>query len=537
MLYGLNMDRPLLLSGLVSYAARNHGSVPVVSRDSAGVDKRSNWSEIDERSQWFARSLAALGVGRGDRVATIAWNDHRHLECYYGIAGSGAVLHTVNPRLFDDQLAYIVNHAEDTVVCVDPQFVPMATRLRDQCPGVKHWIVLGPTDAGLDGALAYDDLVAAHAGTFDWPELDEREAAALCYTSGTTGNPKGVLYHHRGLMLQAMTSCMIDGHGINSQESVLVVVPMFHVNGWALPFSTAMSGAKVVLPGPDVAPATIVRWIADEGITWSAGVPTVWLGAVQELERAGGSMPTLGRLAIGGSAAPPALVEVLEDRYGVSVSHVWGMTEMTLGTSGRVPYRVSQLPVAERRERQMRSGREICGVELRVVDEAGADVPRDGASPGELLCRGPWVAGSYYRVPPGDSHTDDGWLRTGDVATIDGDGYIQLVDRLKDMIKSGGEWISSIELENAAVGCAGVAEAAVIGLAHPRWQERPFMVVVRSPGSSVTADEVRAHLESLVAKWWLPDQIVFVDEIPHTGTGKIQKTALRLQFADHQLPG
>ncbi|MCP5026748.1 MAG: long-chain fatty acid--CoA ligase [Actinomycetia bacterium] len=541
MLRGLNMDRPLLLSSALAYAGRTHGATEVVSSDSAGVTRRLTWAEIDQRARWAARALGSLGVEDGQRVATIAWNDHRHLEAYYAAFGSGACLHTVNPRLFDDQLAYIVDHADDTVICFDPDFAEMAQRLRERSPRVRHWVALGADDAGVDGALVWDDLVAASQGPYEWPEFDERQGAALCYTSGTTGNPKGILYHHRALVLQAMAVSMGDGHGINSTENALLAVPMFHVNGWAVPFTAPLTGASLILPGPDVAPTTLIDWINTEQATWSAGVPTVWLGVVQELERTGQTLESLRHVSIGGSSAPLSLVRTLQDTYGVEVSHVWGMTEMTLGSSGTMPRRIAALPRDQRDEKQMKAGRETWGVDLKIVDLDDNELPRDGEAQGELLARGPWVAGSYYtpqgREPAPDTHTDDGWLRTGDVATIDPDGWIQIVDRIKDVIKSGGEWISSIELENAAVGCAGVAEAAVIGLPHPKWQERPLLVVVRDTGSAVTADQVRAHLEGEVAKWWLPDEIVFVDDIPHTGTGKIRKTALRDQFADHQLPG
>ncbi len=529
MLYGLNMDRPLLLSGLITYAAAFHGDTEVVSKDSAGAVVRTNYRTLEERARRVSALLTSLGVERGDRVATIAWNDHRHFACYYGIAGMGAVLHTVNPRLFDEQIAYILNHAEDVVVFVDPAFAPLAERLRDGVGSVKRWIVL---DDEFDALLDTTEPIAA------WPELDEREAAALCYTSGTTGNPKGVLYHHRGLVLQSFACCSGDGHGVNSRETVLLVVPMFHVNGWAMPFSCAQSGAKLVLPGPDIGPEAIHHWVTSEGVTLSAGVPTVWLSVVQHLEQHGLDVPSLRRVAIGGASAPPALIATLEDRYGVMVTHVWGMTEMTLGSSGMPPGRVAALPVEERRKRQMKGGRVMYGVDLEIVGEDGVPVAHDGVARGELLARGPWVAGSYYRGEDGGgtTHTDDGWLRTGDVATMDAEGYIEIVDRSKDMIKSGGEWISSIQLENEAVGCPGVAEAAVIALPHPRWQERPLLVVVRQAGATVTAEDVLAHLAERVAKWWLPDEVVFVEEIPHTGTGKIQKTTLRARFADHVLP-
>ncbi len=402
-------------------------------------------------------------------------------------------------------------------------------------------MALGADDAGVDGALVWDDLVDANQGPYEWPEFDERQAATLCYTSGTTGNPKGILYHHRALILQAMVVSMGDGHGINSTENALLAVPMFHVNGWAVPFAAPLTGASLILPGPDLAPTTLIDWINTEEATWSAGVPTVWLGVVQELERTGQTLQSLRHVSIGGSSAPLSLVRKLQDTYGVEVSHVWGMTEMTLGSSGTMPRRIAALPQDQRDEKQMKAGREAWGVDLKIVDLDDNELPRDGQAQGELLARGPWVAGSYYtpegREPAHATHTDDGWLRPGALAPIDPDGWIQIGDRIKDVIKSGGEWISAIGLENAAIGCAGIAEAAVIGLPHPKWQERPLLVVVAEPDSSVTVDAVRTHLEGEVAKWWLPDDIVFVEDIPHTGTGKIRKTALRDRFADHRLPG
>ncbi|MGE0727232.1 MAG: long-chain fatty acid--CoA ligase [Acidimicrobiia bacterium] len=522
MLYGLNMDRPLLLAGALEYAARYHAATDVVSVDSAGERRRLGWDEVHDRARRASTVLADLGVRRSDRVATLAWNDHRHLSAYYGILGPGAVLHTVNPRLFDDQLAYILAHAEDRVVLYDPAFAEQVERLRPLAPQVEHWVAL---DQGFDAMVD-----AAHDRT-DWPELDEREAACLCYTSGTTGNPKGILYHHRALVLQSLMLCTNEGHGVTSSESVLAVPPMFHVNGWAFPFACPMAGARLLLPGPDLSPEALVAWINDEGATFTAGVPTVWLALVAHLQQHGLRIDPLRRIAIGGSSAPPALIETLEADYGVTVSHVWGMTEMTLGVSGALTGRVKAMAVDERRQRQMKAGRAVWGVELEIVDEDGNPLPHDGVAQGELLARGPWVAGAYYRDERagsgGTSHTADGWLRTGDIATMDTEGYITLVDRAKDVIKSGGEWISSIILENAAVGCAGVAEAAVIGMAHPRWQERPLLFVVRRPGSTVTAEEINAHLATQVAKWWLPDEIRFVDELPHTGTGKIAKNVLR----------
>ena len=535
------MDRQLLVSSLLDYAGRNHALTPVVSTDSSGARLRSNWGHIRQRAQQVSGALLAEGVEPGDRVATIAWNDHRHLEAYYGITGIQAVLHTVNPRLHDDQLAYILGHAEDAVVMVDPDFLDAARRLAPRAPGVRRWIVMGgPGSADgveLPGAIDYETWIAAHPEPAPWPEFDEWSAATLCYTSGTTGNPKGILQSHRAIVLQTWATSTGEGHSVFSSECLLLAVPMFHVNGWAIPFASAMTGAKLVLPGPNLTPESLVQQINDEGVTVSFGVPTIWLSMVQYLQRTGLDVPTLHRLAVGGSAAPRALMDTLEDDYGVFVAHVWGMTEMTQGSSGRFTHRVAAMDRDEQRNRQAMAGRELFGVELRLVDDDGNEVPRDGETPGEIQARGPWVAGAYFKLDDPSTHEPaeaGGWLRTGDVATIDDEGYIRIVDRAKDVIKSGGEWISSIELENAAIASPRVVEAAVIGMPHDRWGERPLMVVVLEAGSGLDRDAILDTVRPQVASWWLPDDIVTIDEIPHTGTGKIDKKALRAHFADHR---
>ena len=544
---GNTMDRPLLVSSLISYAARNHGSTDVVAVDSAGVLTRSNWGEIGERARRVSAALIADSIEPGDRVATIACNDHRHLEAYYGITGIGAVLHTVNPRLHDEQLAYIVNDAADSIVLVDASFADLAIRLAPRTPSVRRWVVLGQPGqrAGLPDGINYEDWLAASGSKAAWPEFDERSAATLCYTSGTTGNPKGVLQSHRSIVLQTWACCTGDGHVVHSGHAVLGAVPMFHVNGWALPFASAMSGAKLVLPGPDLSPEALVDLIEAEDVTFSAGVPTIWLGVVQYLAATGRSVPTLSKVAVGGSAAPRVLIDTLEDDYGVAVSHVWGMTEMTQGTSGRFTHRVERLDRDARRSRQAKAGRELYGIELRAVDDEGTVLARDGRSVGEIQARGPWMSGGYYRGELadagafGDTHLPlevGGWLRTGDVGAIDAEGYLVLTDRSKDVIKSGGEWISSIELENAALVAPGVASAAVIGLPHDRWGERPLLIVELASGASLDPQAVLDTLRPRVASWWLPDDIVAVPEIPLTGTGKIDKKLLRTRFADHSWP-
>ena len=541
MLRGLNMDRQLLVSSLIDYAGRNHSATEVVATDSSGRVHRTNWTQVHSRARQVAGALKAGGIEQGDRVATIAWNDHRHLEVYYGITGIGAVLHTVNPRLREQQIAWIVNHAEDQIVFVDPDFLPIAEKIASETASVRCWVVLTdelPTTS-LENAVAYEEWIQESSPIETWPILDEWSAATLCYTSGTTGDPKGVMQSHRSIVLQTWATCTGDGHDVNSSQSILLAVPMFHVNGWAIPFAAAMAGAKLVLPGPDMSAEAIVKQIQDETVTFSAGVPTIWLSVVQHLQESGTDVPSLNRLAVGGAAAPRSLMDTLEDEYGVFVSHVWGMTEMTQGSAGRFTHRVEGLNRDEKRGRQAMAGREIYGVELRLVDENGDDVQRDGTTPGELLARGPWVAGSYFELDDDSTHisaSNGVWLRTGDVATMDTEGYISIVDRAKDVIKSGGEWISSIELENAAVGAPGVIEAAAVGMPHDRWGERPLLIVVLEPGKELDPIEVLESVKPHVASWWLPNDVVAIDEIPHTGTGKIDKKALREQFKDFQWP-
>lgn len=539
MLRGLNMDRQLLISSLIDYAGRNHSSTEVVATDSSGAVHRSNWGEIRSRSMQLASALLQQGIHPGDRVATIAWNDHRHLELYYSITGIGSVLHTVNPRLREQQIAWILNHAEDQIVFIDPDFLPIAEAIGSEASSVRQWVVLAEElpATSLENAVAYEELIAGSDPLQEWPLLDEWSAATLCYTSGTTGNPKGVMQSHRSIVLQTWATCTGDGHDVNSSQSILLAVPMFHVNGWAIPFAAAMAGSKLVLPGPDLSPEALIQHINTENVTFSAGVPTIWLSVVQHLKDTDTDVPSLKRLAVGGSAAPRSLMDTLEDDYGVFVSHVWGMTEMTQGSAGRFTHRVQGLGREEQRRRQAMAGRELYGVELRLIDGDGHDVARDGATPGELLARGPWVAANYFNFEDDSTHlaAEDGpWLRTGDVATMDNEGYISIVDRAKDVIKSGGEWISSIELENAAVGAPGVVEAAAVGLPHEQWGERPLLLVVLEAGADLDPEEILGSIRPHVASWWLPNDVVAVSEIPHTGTGKIDKKLLREQFADFE---
>lgn len=531
-------DWPLVTWRLLDHAARNHPAREVISLAVEGGTHRTTWAAIADRSRRLAAALTGLGVGRGDRVATLAWNTWRHVECLYGIGGAGAVAHTVNPRLFDDQLAYIIAHAADRVLLLDLTFLPLVERLASRLPSVAHFVVL--TDrAHLPASpldlLAYEDLLAGGDPAFAWADLAEAEPAGLCYTSGTTGNPKGVLYSHRSTVLHALAACGVDVLALGSRTRVLPVAPMFHVNAWSIPYAAAAAGSTLVLNGPHFDAGSLHRLIVGEGVDFALGVPTVWRALLQHLEATGAGDGHLGRLArvnIGGSAVPRSMVEAFAAR-GVTVSHLWGMTEMSpIGTIGAPTPEVAALDDAAQVTMRTRQGRALFGVEMRIVDDAGVELPRDGVAFGRLLVRGPWIVDTYFAAEA--SATDaDGWFDTGDVATIDAFGYMGIVDRAKDVIKSGGEWISSIDLENTAIGCPGIAEAAVIGVPHPKWDERPLLIVVAKPGATATKADVLAYLAPRIAKWWTPDDVVFVDELPHTATGKLLKTALRERFRGH----
>ena len=536
---GLMQDRPLLISSLIEYAASVHGDTDVVSRHADGV-VRSNWREVHARAKRLAKALTARGVKPGDRIATLAWNSHRHLELYYAVSGIGAVLHTVNPRLFPEQLAYILNHAEDTHLFFDAAFMPLIEKLRAHLPTVKEYVLLGDEAAtvGHPGVISYESFLHGHDDSYRWPVFDENTAASLCYTSGTTGNPKGVLYSHRSTVLHALASCMSDVLGLSSRESILLIVPMFHACGWGVPYSAALVGAKLVFPGAHLDGASVCELLQSEECTLSLGVPTVWLGMLGYLDKHPDKKPKhLRRMLIGGSAAARSLIARLEGELGVDVMHLWGMTELSpVGTASLRPRRWDKMSVDEKLDLKVKQGRIMWGVELKIVDDNGQELPHDGKAFGMVKVRGPWIAKEYFRQEGGPIVDEDGFFSTGDVATLDGEGFMQITDRAKDVIKSGDEWISSIDLENAALTHPTVQEAAVIGIAHPAWVERPLLLAVLKPGQTTTRDELMSVLAQKVAKWWLPDDIQFVSELPHTATGKLNKLRLREQYRDYKLP-
>ena len=538
---GLMQDWPLLCHRIIDHAAAQHGERHIITRSVEGPLHETTYAGVRARALKVAQRLARDGIKQGDRVATLAWNTWRHLETWYGILGIGAVYHTVNPRLFPDQIAWIINHAEDRMVIADLTFLPILEKLADKLPNVERYVVL--TDAAhmpataLRNAVAYEDWIAEVDGDFVWRAIDENSAAGMCYTSGTTGNPKGVLYSHRSNVLHAFMAALPDSKGISSRDVVLPVVPMFHANGWSLPFSTPMMGATLVMPGAKMDGASIHELMDAYKVTFTAGVPTVWLMLLQHLERTGGKLPYLKRVVIGGSAAPRAMNKTFQEVYGVEVIHAWGMTEMSpLGSLCTIKPSHTGLAGDAKLDLQQKQGHPPFGVEMKITNDSGEALPWDGKTFGRLKVRGPAVARSYYKVESDPVFEPDGFFDTGDVATIDRYGYMQITDRSKDVIKSGGEWISSIDLENLAVGHPKVAEAAVIGIRHPKWDERPLLVIVLKPGQNATKDELLGFMSGKIAKWWMPDDVVFVDEIPHTATGKIQKTTLRVQFKDYRLP-
>jgi fatty-acyl-CoA synthase len=538
---GLMQDWPLLCHRVIDHAATHHGARTVVSRSIEGPFHTTTYADIRARALKVAQCLERDGIKLGDRVATLAWNTWRHLEAWYGILGIGAVYHTVNPRLFPEQIVWIVNHAADRVVFVDLTFVPLLEKLADKLPTIERYIVL--TDAAhmppttLRNAVAYEAWIAEVDGDFAWASFDENTAAGMCYTSGTTGNPKGVVYSHRSNVLQALSATQPDAFALSSRDIVLPVVPLFHANSWSLAFSGPMVGASIVMPGMKLDGASIYELLTTYKVSCTAAVPTIWLMLLQYLEGNDATLPDLDRVVIGGSACPRALMQKFQDVYGVKVIHAWGMTEMSpLGSLCTLKPEYASLAGDARLDIQQKQGHPPFMVEMKIEDDAGRPVPWDGRSFGRLMVRGPAVARAYYRGDGGSILDPEGFFDTGDVATLDPHGYMQITDRSKDVIKSGGEWISSIDLENLAVGHPKVAEAAVIGIRHPKWDERPLLVVVMKHGEAIGKDDMLGYMRGKIASWWMPDDVVFVDEIPHTATGKIQKTTLRERFKDYRFP-
>ena len=538
---GQMQDWPLLVHKIIDHAARYHGEREVVTRTVEGPIARTTYREIQARAQRCAKALTRLGIKTGDRVATLGWNTARHLEAWYGIAGIGAIYHTLNPRLFPEQIAWIANHAEDRAIMFDACFLPIVEEMAPKLKKMKHYIVL--TDAAnmpaskIKGLIAYEDLIARAGGKFEWKDFNENTACGLCYTSGTTGNPKGVLYSHRSNVLLALMAGQGGSMGLKPEDCVLPVVPMFHANAWGLAFTAPMLGAKLVMPGPKLDGASVYELLETEKVTATAAVPTVWLMLLQYLEANNLQLSTLKRVLIGGSACPRAMIETFERKYGVDVTHAWGMTEMSpLGTMSHLKPGMEKLPREKKLDYKCKQGTAMFGVEMKITDDRNKPVPEDGKAFGRLKVRGPAVAKGYFKGEGKAAFGRDGWFDTGDVATVDAQGYMTIVDRSKDVIKSGGEWISSIDIENLAVGHPAVAEAAVIGVAHPKWDERPLLIIVLKAGKTATRADILKYLEGKIAKWWMPDDVIFVDDIPHTATGKIQKTVLRERHGRHRLP-
>ena len=542
---GLMQNQALSISSLIEFADRHHGEGEVVSRRVEGDIHRYTYKEAANRSRQLANALDALKLQQGERVASIAWNGYRHLEMYFGVSGSGRVLHTINPRMHPDQIAWVIHHAQDQVVCFDMTFLPIVKTIYSRCPGVKHWVALCeanalPTDSGIDNLRSFDAMLAVQPVTYTWPDLDENTASSMCYTSGTTGNPKAVLFSHRSTVLHAYAAALPDVMCLSARDAILPVVPMFHVNAWGIPYSAALTGAKLVLPGPGMDGKSVYELIELEQVTFAAGVPTVWQMLLTHMDANKLTFSSLKRTVIGGSACPPAMITTFSERYGVDVLHVWGMTEMSpLGTICTLKNKHLPLSEANKMKVRLKQGRAMYGIDMKIVDGEGAELPWDGHTCGDLLVKGPWVLREYFRGE-GDTQTVmplvNDWFPTGDVAMIDADGYMQITDRSKDLIKSGGEWISSIDMENIAVAHPAIAMAACIGIKHPKWDERPIVAVVRKPGVACTREELLAFYEGKIAKWQTPDDIVFLEDIPMGATGKMQKSRLREVLKDYVLP-
>jgi acyl-CoA synthetase (AMP-forming)/AMP-acid ligase II len=543
---GQMQSQPLLISSLIVHAERHHPTGEIVSRRVEGDIHRTHWAEIARRSRQVANALDGLHLAFGDRIATLAWNGYRHLELYFGVSGTGRVLHTLNPRLHPEQLAWIVNHADDRAILFDMTFLPLVQAVAKHCPGVKHWIALCdaerlPADSGIPGLLSYEAWMGGCSDTYTWPDLDENTASSMCYTSGTTGNPKAALYSHRSTILHAYSGALPDSLNLSARDTVLPVVPMFHVNAWGIPYSAAATGCKLVFPGPAMDGKSIYELIEGEKVTMAAGVPTVWQMLLGHMQAGGLKFSTMKRTVIGGSACPPAMIHAFREQYGVTVLHAWGMTEMSpLGTVCTLKNEQLALSPEEQTQVLLKQGRAVYGVDMKIVDGDGKELPWDGKAYGDLLVRGPWIIASYFKGEGGDPLRYDeagkGWFPTGDVATIDPAGFMQITDRSKDVIKSGGEWISSIDVENIAMAHPAVAMAACVGMQHPKWDERPIIVVMKKPNAEISCEALLAFYEGKIAKWQIPDDVVFVDVIPLGATGKMQKMMLRQQLKDYVLP-
>lgn len=538
---GLMQDQPLLISNLIDFAERHHADGEIVSRRVEGDLHRYTWGDVAKRSRQLAHALDSLNLAFSSRVATLAWNGYRHLELYFGVSGSGRVLHTLNPRLHPDQVVWIANHAEDEVLCFDMSFLPIVQAVHARCPMIKTYVALCdadklPADSGIPNLVSYEAWIAGKSTVYPWPQFDENSASSMCYTSGTTGNPKAALYSHRSTTLHAYAAALPDVMCISARDSILPVVPMFHVNAWGIPYSAALTGAKLVFPGPAMDGKSVYELMETERVTYSAGVPTVWQMMLAHMKANSLKFSTMKRTVIGGSACPPAMIRAFNDDYGVEVLHAWGMTEMSpLGTLCTLKNKQLALPADAQMQIRLKQGRAIFGVDMKVVDEAGAELPWDGKSSGDLLVKGPWVIAEYFKGEGGNPLVN-GWFPTGDVATIDSDGFLQITDRSKDVIKSGGEWISSIDVENIAMAHPAVVMAACVGMPHPKWDERPIIAVVKKPDSTVTREELLQFFDGKTAKWQIPDDVVFVDSIPLGATGKMQKMKLREQLKDYKLP-